>query len=62
MAKLPKAIRHRAGPLGTILLMWDVWRRIPPKQRKKLRAQARKHGPRLAKQALKARRAAKRRR
>jgi hypothetical protein len=41
--------------MTTVLLLWDLWRRLPPKYRKKLLAQARKHGPRLAKQAIKAR-------
>jgi len=59
MPKLPKIVRRRVGPLGTAFLLWDVWKRIPPKQRRKLLAQARKHGPRLAKQAYKARRRAK---
>jgi hypothetical protein len=31
------------------LTAWDVWRRIPPKQRKLLLAQARAHGPTIAK-------------
>jgi hypothetical protein len=60
MPKLPKTIRRRFGPLSTALLVWDVWKRIPPKQRRMLLAQARKHGPRLAKQAYKARRRSKR--
>jgi hypothetical protein len=34
--------------------MWDVWRRLPPKQRKWVAKQARAHGPRIAKQALEA--------
>ena len=46
---------RRAGPWGTVLVAWDIWKRIPPKHRKKLLQQARKHGPRLAKQAYQAR-------
>ncbi len=60
MPKFPNTIRRRVGPLTTALLVWDVWKRIPPKQRRMLLAQARKHGPRLAKQAYKARRRSKR--
>jgi hypothetical protein len=33
------------------LTAWDVWRRLSPAQRRWLTAQARTHGPRLAKQA-----------
>ena len=56
MAKFGKALGRRAGPWGTALVLWDVWKRIPPKHRKRILQQARKHGPRLAKQAIKARR------
>ena len=47
---------RRAGTFGLALTLWDVWRRIPPQQRRKLVEQARAHGPRLAKQAVQARR------
>jgi hypothetical protein len=43
---------RRLGPVGTALLVWDVWRRLPPRQRRWVAQQARAHGPRLAKQAL----------
>ena len=33
---------------------YDVWRRLPPKQRKQALALARKHGPKVAKSAVKA--------
>jgi hypothetical protein len=56
MAKLGR-IGRRAGPLGIALAMWDLWKRLPPKQRKRVIASARKHGPRIAKQAIKARKA-----
>jgi hypothetical protein len=46
---------RRLGPVGLALTAWDVWRRIPPKQRRQIMEQARKHGPRLIKQAVKAR-------
>jgi len=35
---------------------WDIWRRIPPKHRRTILNQARKHGPTLAKQAVEYRR------
>lgn len=56
MAKLGRVLGRRVGPWGTAFAVYDIWKRIPPKHRKKLIAQARKHGPRLAKQALAARR------
>ena len=56
MPKLGPTLGRRAGPLGTAFLIWDLWRRIPPKQRKRLLQQARKHGPRLAQQVYEARR------
>jgi hypothetical protein len=30
------------------LTIWDVWKRIPPSQRKRIIKHARKHGPKLA--------------
>jgi hypothetical protein len=40
------------GPVGVALTAFDIWRRIPKKQRRQIIAQARKHGPRLARAAL----------
>jgi hypothetical protein len=56
MPKLARAFGRKAGPLGTAIALWEIWKRIPPKHRRRLLRQARKHGPRLAKQAYKARR------
>jgi hypothetical protein len=36
------------GKVGLLLTAWDIWRRLPPAQRRMIMAQARKHGPRLA--------------
>jgi hypothetical protein len=47
-------LTRRAGPIGLALMVWDVWRRIPPRQRKWLFKQARQHGPRVAKQVIRA--------
>jgi len=47
---------RRAGPMGLALAVLDIWRRIPPAQRRRLIAQTRQHGPRLAKQAYGTRR------
>ena len=50
VAMIPKLAR-RTGSLGLALTAWDMWRRIPPAQRRALIAGARAHGPRLAKTA-----------
>jgi len=51
-ARVPRfPLARRIGPLGTALTLWDIWRRLPPRQRRFLVEQTRKHGPRLAKQA-----------
>jgi hypothetical protein len=54
---VPRLRKLRPGPLGLALALWDVYRRLPPKQRKQLLALAREHGPKLAARAAKARRA-----
>jgi hypothetical protein len=38
----------RPGPVGLAITLYDVWRRLPPKQRKQALDLARKHGPRVA--------------
>jgi hypothetical protein len=43
------------GPVGLALTAWDVWRRLPPKQRKQVLNLARKHGPKVAASVLQAR-------
>jgi hypothetical protein len=43
-----KLLTRRAGPVGLVLTAYDIWRRLPPKQRKRLVAEARKQGPRIA--------------
>jgi hypothetical protein len=53
---------RRAGPFGLALTAWDIWRRLPPKQRKQVLDLARKHGPRVAARAMQARRTLKNRR
>jgi hypothetical protein len=45
MARVGKA---RPVPLVVALTLYDVWRRLPPKQRKQLLVLARKHGPTVA--------------
>lgn len=46
----------RVGPIGVAVAAWDVWRRLPPRQRRWVLRQVRKHGPRLARQAFDAQR------
>ncbi|NUR77196.1 MAG: hypothetical protein HOQ28_13030 [Thermoleophilia bacterium] len=59
---MPLLITRRLGPVGVALTVWDVWRRLPPKQRRWVLQQARAHGPRIARQAMEAQRARRRRR
>jgi hypothetical protein len=52
----PKYVTRRVGPVGLLLTAWDLWRRLPPRQRQMIVDQARKHGPRLANAAAAKRR------
>ncbi len=52
-----KLLTRRAGPLGLALTAYDIWRRLPPGQRKRIVAATRQHGPRLARAAAERRRA-----
>jgi hypothetical protein len=47
-------LTRRLGPVGAALTIWDIWRRLPPRQRRFLVKQARKHGPRIARQMVEA--------
>jgi hypothetical protein len=53
---MARILTRRAGPLGFALTAWDIWRRIPPKHRRTILTQARKHGPTIAKHAVNYRR------
>ena len=44
------------SPIGIALTLVELYRRLPPKQRRRLLAATRKHGPRIASAALKRRR------
>ncbi len=48
MPLLTRFLARRAGPVGVVITFYDIWRRIPQKQRKRLLAQARKQAPRVA--------------
>jgi hypothetical protein len=56
MPAIHRLFTRRVGPLGLALTAWDIWRRIPPRQRKLIRQQVRKHGPRVARQVMQKRR------
>ncbi|MBA3429694.1 MAG: hypothetical protein H0U07_14145 [Actinobacteria bacterium] len=45
------------NPLGVALTAYELWRRLPPKQRQRLLQATRKHGPRVAQALLERRRA-----
>ena len=57
MPLLTRFLARRAGPIGVALTVYDIWRRIPPAQRRRLVEQTRKHGPRLASSLAERRRA-----
>jgi hypothetical protein len=57
-----RPLTRRFGPLGLALTAWDLWRRLPPKQRKQIINIARKHGPKVAARVMQARARVKRRR
>jgi TRAP-type C4-dicarboxylate transport system substrate-binding protein len=46
-------LTRRVGPLALVLTAYDVWKRLPPKQRKQVAKLAAKHGPKIAKNAVK---------
>jgi hypothetical protein len=60
VARARRLLTRRAGPIGIALTAWDIWRRLPPKQRKQIMNIARKHGPKVAARVLKARSRARR--
>ena len=54
MARLGKL---RPGPIGVAIAMYDVWRRLSPRQRKLALKLAKKHGPNAAKKLMQLQRA-----
>jgi hypothetical protein len=54
MARLGKL---RPGPVGLAITLYDIWRRLPPKQRKQVLQLARKHGPKAAAKLMEIQRA-----
>jgi hypothetical protein len=55
MRAMPKLTR-RAGALGMALTVYDLWRKLPPAQRRQLMGLARRHGPTVASRIVQARR------
>jgi hypothetical protein len=53
MRAVPRLTR-KFGPIGIALTAWDIWRRLPPRQRKQVLNIARKHGPKVAARVLRA--------
>jgi hypothetical protein len=51
MARMPRMVG--LGPAGLALSAWRLWRRLPPKQRRRLMKQMRKHGPKVAAKTIK---------
>jgi hypothetical protein len=60
MPRMTRLFGRKMGPIGLALTAYDIWRRIPPRHRRRLIAEARRHGPRLAKAAVERRRRRKR--
>jgi hypothetical protein len=56
-----RLLSRRMGPVGVALTAYDIWRRIPKRQRRQLMNVARKHGPRAAAAVARRTRAARRR-
>jgi hypothetical protein len=56
MPRMTRLFGRKIGPIGLALTAYDIWRRIPPRHRRRLLAEARRHGPRLAKAAAERRR------
>jgi hypothetical protein len=52
--------RFRPGPIGIAITLYDVWRRLPPRQRQQVLRLARKHGPVAASKIVQMRRRPKR--
>jgi hypothetical protein len=47
----------RPGPVGVAITIYDIWRRLPPKQRKQAVDLMRKHGPKVAAKLVRMQRA-----
>lgn len=52
MGLLGKGVTRKLGPLGAALTAYDIWRRLPAKQREQLLAHGVKHGSRVARYVI----------
>ena len=50
---MPKKLKLRPSAWALAVAAWDIYRRMPPKQRRKIHALAIKHGPKVAKKVTK---------
>ena len=46
--------RLRPTPWALTIAAWDIWRRLPPRQRKQVLELARAYGPKVAARAMRA--------
>ena len=60
MPRLRRVLRRE--PVAIALTVYDIWRRLPPKQRRRLAKALRKHGPKVASKLIERGRAARARR
>jgi hypothetical protein len=51
-----KGVTGRTGAIGMAITVYDIWRRLPPQQRRQLVGLARTHGPRVASRLAQTRR------
>jgi hypothetical protein len=52
MPLLPKLLVRRLGPVGAVLMVYDVWRHLPVKQREQVLALGKKHGSRVGRRVV----------
>jgi len=50
---MPRSPSKRLRPIAIGLTLWEIYWRLPPRQRRFLIGQVRKHGPKAAKSAVK---------
>jgi len=48
--------RFRPGPVAVTVALYDLWKRLTPKQRRQIMAMVRRHGPTVAARATELRR------
>jgi hypothetical protein len=54
MARLRSKLRP--GPIAVTVALWDIWKRLSPRQRRQIMAMARRHGPTVMAKATELRR------